>query len=297
MSLQNATRPALAGAKTLVVGEVLWDRFPDSVRLGGAALNFAVHLQRLGHVPMLVSAVGDDGPGEEARRSIQQLGLDTSYVQSTDRYRTGSATVHLGASGQATFTIDRPAAYDAVDVTEAMLDAIVGWNPAWVYFGTLFSSCPRGRNTLNQLLRALPNAKRFYDLNLRPGFEPPDLVKELLETATAVKLNERELHGVHQFLNLPLDAEGFCRFGSGRYGWRGACVTLGARGCAMVVDGEFVHAKGSPVNVVDTVGAGDAFAAAFMHGLVSGWPVEHIAEFANRAGAHVASVPGAIPVK
>jgi fructokinase len=72
-------------------------------------------------------------------------------------------------------------------------------------------------------------------------------------------------------------------------------VTLGARGCAMLVGDHYVEAAGVPVAVVDTVGAGDAFAAAFLHGLISGWPAPKVAEFSNRSGAMVASVPGAIP--
>jgi len=85
----------MAGERALVVGEVLWDRFPDSARLGGAPLNFAVHLKRLGHDPLLVSAVGADAPGEKARSAIASLGLDTTFVQSTDRFKTGSALVRI----------------------------------------------------------------------------------------------------------------------------------------------------------------------------------------------------------
>ena len=96
---------------------------------------------------------------------------------------------------------------------------------------------------------------------------------------------------------LPADAEAFCRVGAARYGWLAACVTLGARGCALLAGDDFVEAPGVQVAVVDTVGAGDAFAAAFVHGLASGWPAETIADFANRAGAAVAAVRGAIPAR
>ena len=278
-----------------MVGEVLWDRFPDSTRLGGAALNFAVHLKRLRHAPLLVSAVGTDAPGEEARSAIKALGLDTTLLQSTDRFRTGSAIVRIGPGNQTSFTIERPAAYDAIVLSAASMRQIIHWNAAWFYYGTLFPSCIEARSVLHQLLKAVPNAARFYDLNLRPGFESPELVHELLQTANVVKLNERELRFIHERLKLPSDPEGFCRAGSERYKWRAACVTLGARGCAMTVAGEYVEAKGHPVDVADTVGAGDAFAAAFLHGLISNWPAAEIAEFANRVGALVASTYGAIP--
>src|SRR5439155_10423550 len=84
-----------ARQRVLVVGEVLWDLFPDSVRLGGAALNFAAHTKRLQHQPLLISAVGRDELGEEAARAITTLGLDTSFLQITERFKTVTASVVL----------------------------------------------------------------------------------------------------------------------------------------------------------------------------------------------------------
>src|SRR3954471_11255938 len=99
-------------ARALVVCEVLWDRFSASARLGGAPLNFAVQLQRLGHTPRLVSAVGADAAGNESIQMIRDLGLETNWLQSTARFSTGAAIVGTGPSGAPAFTIDRPAAYD-----------------------------------------------------------------------------------------------------------------------------------------------------------------------------------------
>ena len=140
---------------------------PDAVRLGGAALNFAAHLRRLGHQPLLVSAVGADRFGEEALLAIAALGLDTAFVQSTDRFKTGSATVRIGPDEQTFFTIERPAAYDAVELSGTHLRQIVRWDPSWLYYGTLFPSAGPARDVLFRLFDALPHATRFYDLNLR----------------------------------------------------------------------------------------------------------------------------------
>jgi fructokinase len=277
------------------VGEVLWDVFPDASRLGGAPLNFAAHLRRLGHVPRIVSAVGQDARGETAAAAITSLGLDTTFLQSSDHFRTGTASVSLGTDDATSFAIERPAAYDAVQISDAMLAQIEGWKPSWCYFGTLFPSRANGRHVLRQLLAALPEARRFYDVNLRPGYESCDLICDLLQGADVVKVNERELTQVRDWLGMPEDPEGFCRAGAARFGWRAVCATLGARGCVMLVGDDYVEAAGIPVAVADTVGAGDAFAAAFMHGLVAGWPVTAIAEFANRTGADVVSARGAIP--
>lgn len=279
----------------LVVGEVLWDLFPDRTVLGGAALNFAVHASRLGYQPILISAVGDDDLGQRAQLAVQALGLDTSMLQVAAKWETGTARVELDSLGHATFAIPRPAAYDATEITPADQLRLTAWAPAWIYYGTLLASLAEGKRTLLQLLGALPDTLRFYDVNLRPGFDTPALVTELLGLATVVKLNEPELQAVSRFDSLPSDVESFCRAGVARYGWKAVCVTLGARGCAVFSANEYVVAEGNPVKVADTVGAGDAFAAAFVHGLSSHWGSKRTAVFANRVGAIVASRSGAIP--
>lgn len=295
LSVQDVPARRVGGAHALIVGEVLWDVFPDATRLGGAALNFAVHLKRLGHVPRIVSAVGRDALGDTASAEITSHGLDTTFLQRADRFNTGTASVQLGPGDRTSFVIERPAAYDAVEISDAILTQIVQWKPSWCYYGTLFASRPHGRQVLQRLLDALPGARRFYDINLRPGFESRELACDLLRLAGVVKVNERELTLVRDWLGLPADPERFCRDGAARFGWQAACVTLGARGCAVLVGDAYVEAAGVPVAVADTVGAGDAFAAAFVHGLIMGWPAPHVAEFSNRAGAMVARVPGAIP--
>lgn len=278
-----------------VIGEVLWDIFDESRRLGGAPLNFAAHSRRLGYNPVLISAVGADSLGREALAFIEALDLDTSFLQRTDRYPTGSARVQLGPDGNTRFVIERPAAYDDIRISESHLESLARIAPEWLYFGTLFASTSEGTSALNRVLEALPSATRFYDLNLRPGFASAPLLERLLSQANVIKLNEEELQTVHELTGLPLAYEPFCRAGVERYGWRAVCVTLGAHGCALLVSGEYAEARGHAVDVVDTVGAGDAFAAAFLHGLIRQWSARDIAVFGNRIGALVASRHGAIP--
>jgi fructokinase len=152
------------GRRVLVVGEVLWDLFPDSVRLGGAALNFAAHLKRLGHEPLLVSAVGTDELGDDAIQAIATLGLDPTFVQKTERFKTGTAAVQVGPGDHTSFVIERPAAYDAVRLSAGHIEQIIQWRPEWLYYGTLFSSSVTGSDVLRRLLEAAPQARRFYDL-------------------------------------------------------------------------------------------------------------------------------------
>jgi fructokinase len=283
------------GVSVAVLGEVLWDVFESSRQLGGAALNFAAHAKRLGHEASLISAVGVDSLGEEAAAAIAALGLHTTFLQRTPQFQTGTACVQLGPGDRTRFVIERPAAYDAIRISDWEIEQLRQRAPAWFYYGTLFSSTPEGEAVLRQLLGALPAATRLYDVNLRPGCHYASLVTQLLAQAHVVKLNEEELQAVHEFTGLPIGLEAFCREGARRFGWKAVCVTLGARGCAMLSCEEYVKAVGQAVDVIDTVGAGDAFTAALMHGLICKWPVGKIAAFANRVGALVASRHGAIP--
>jgi fructokinase len=279
----------------IVLGEVLWDLFEHSRRLGGAPLNFGVHARRLGHPVTLISALGADEPGKQAAEMIAALDLDTRFLQRTSRFPTGIAQVQIEHSEVTKFTILRPAAYDAVDLSAHDLELLEQDARGWFYYGTLFASTDPGKSVLHQILGVLQGAKRFYDLNLRPGSDSAKLVCELLQSADVVKLNEEELQRVHEFSGLPLNVEAFCRQGSARFGWQAVGVTLGDRGCAVLAGGHYVEAAVHAIEIVDTVGAGDAFAAAFMHGLSLNWPAAEIASFANRVGALVASRHGAIP--
>jgi fructokinase len=279
----------------VAVGEVLWDIFSQSRRLGGAPLNFGVHAQRLGHDVCLISAVGADDLGRQAAEMIAALQIDTTFLQATPEFPTGTATVEIIPGDKTLFDIQRPAAYDAVRLSDRDIEKLSGTAPAWLYYGTLFASTYQGRTLLERLRTRLDKTSKFYDLNLRPGCDSPALVNQLLEWADVVKLNEEELHRVHEYTNLPLAYEPFCREAAVRYGLKAVAVTLGDRGCALLANGHYVEAAGSVVDVADPVGAGDAFAAAFMHGLSANWSAAEIAAFANRVGALVASRNGAIP--
>ena len=239
--------------------------------------------------------MGADALGEEAIEAIQALGLTTAFLRKTSRYPTGTARVHLGPRDQTQFTIERPAAYDAVSISDRTLAQLVSHAPDLALLRHAVRIDGGGQGRLSCRLSNALAAVRFYDLNLRPECWSAPLVSRLLRNAHVVKLNEEELDHVQEFTRLPRATEAFCREGAKRYGWQAVCVTLGARGCAILARNGYVESQGHAVNVADTVGAGDAFAAAFMHGLISGWPADKIAAFANRVGALVASRHGAIP--
>ncbi len=282
--------------RIVAIGEVLWDVFHDSKRLGGAPLNFAAHAARLGRQVLLVSGIGDDALGKSALSAIKAVGLDTRFIQTVRGLPTGVARVILGPNGQTSFRIERPAAYDAVSFSAADCAEIANWSPQWLYHGTLFAHREQSRLKLNELASALPGVSRFYDVNLRPGCFSPEDVRELLALANVVKLNETEMACVAANAGLPKNSmRDFCAAGAARYGWEAVAVTLGGRGCAVWRRGEYVESPACEVHVADTVGAGDGFAAAMLHGLCSGWSARAIADFANQLGSLIASRPGGIP--
>ena len=282
--------------KIVSIGEVLWDVIGDQEHLGGAPLNFAAHARRLGHEVYFVSGVGCDERGDRVFECMERMGLPTRFVRRVEGFPTGIASVTLDATGQPSFRIEHPAAYDFPELTSADLNELLSPAPDWIYFGTLLQMSEHAYGVTRQLLLARCGARHFYDINLRPSCYETDLVRELMSQATVVKLNDEEVSMVDQMCGRQHSSvEDFCRDYADELGWESVCVTQGAEGCVLLVGDEVTSSPGYSVKVVDAVGAGDAFAAAFLHGLSCGWPGAQVADFANRVGALVASRPGATP--
>jgi fructokinase len=278
------------------IGEVLWDIVGQEEHLGGATFNFSAHLSRLGHRVSFISAVGADELGQKVIDSMSRLGLATDYLHTEKDHPTGTASVALASDGQPKFVLHRPAAYDFPQLSAEQRSQLFSRPVDWIYFGTLHQIYPQARQLTADLLDRASGARRFYDVNLRPDGYTPALIQQLMSRATIVKLNHQEVEAIaHMLGSRHGSLEEFCRNYAALYKWEGVCVTRGSLGCTVLMGGQYIEAPGYPVQVVDTVGAGDAFAAAFLHGLGSGWPTPEIADFANRVGALVASRRGAIP--
>lgn len=282
--------------KIISIGEILWDVFENVEHLGGAAFNFAAHARRLGHEVLFISAVGADARGQRALDRVKELGLSSEFVRRVTSQPTGVATVQLHSAGQPEFTIHRPAAYDCLSLTDRDFKRMAEFQADWIYFGTLHQMNNRARRATRKLLNSNPTAWRLYDVNLRTNSYTPALVFELLHLTDVAKLNEVEVEALGRMYGRSYDTlEAFCRSSAEEFGWQAVCVTRGDRGCAILADGSYVEVRGYPAEVADTVGAGDAFAAAFLHGLQQGWMPVEIGDFANRVGALVVSREGAIP--
>jgi fructokinase len=281
--------------KTVSIGEVLWDVVESREYLGGATFNFSVNLRRLGHAVSFISAVGSDSRGRLVLERMAEMGLSARFVRVLQAHPTGVVTVTL-QGGQPSFILHRPAAYDFPQLDDADLEELAAQKPDWVYFGTLAMIGEGAHRVTRALFDHLPGARRFYDINLRVESYTPCLVRELMSRATVVKLNDEEVREIDRMFGQQHHSlERFCRDYAALFNWEGVCITRGAKGCAALIQGEYLESDGYAIEVADAVGAGDAFAAAFLHGLDSRWPLPRVTDFANRVGALVASRAGALP--
>lgn len=285
----------------LCFGEILWDCLPHGLFLGGAPFNVAYHLKQLGHEPLMLSSVGDDWLGTQTLKRIRSRGLSDKLVQVHHELPTGTVDVAIDSAGNASYEFADPAAWDRLPDTEAVLESAQKCQA--LVFGSLALRHKENRALLYKLL-AQRHWLSVFDVNLRPPYDDIPLALELAQHADVLKLNASELLRLTNHAPVPdvdkdetlirekltiLEAETGCR---------NICVTRGSYGAFSLREGHLTSASAPTVTVRDTIGAGDAFTAAFVSGLLS--PVEAHEQDAllKRAcvlGAFVASQDGAQP--
>ena len=160
-------------------------------------------------------------------------------------------------------------------------------------FGSLAQRDPVSRRSIRGICERA--RLRVFDVNLRPPHDDIEIVRESLEMAEVVKLNEEELGRMASWFGLPTGLRPTTSALAERFRCDAVCVTRGGEGAALLRQSRWVEHPGYRVEVADTVGAGDAFLAALLHGLLTGVPDEMLLGRACRLGAYVASCPGAIP--
>lgn len=274
--------------KPIVFGEVLFDHFPDSTRvLGGAPFNVAWHLQALGLEPLFISRVGDDALGNQIRDAMMGWGMTTAGLQQDSSHPTGTVEVTL-AGGEPAYDIVAHRAYDHIspDVFPPAVAAA-----GVVYHGTLATRDGASRTALDALL-ARDDVSVFLDVNLRHPWWQRDTVLAYMRRADHLKLNEDELDAL-----LPAAAplEQRVRRLMDSYDLDTVVVTRGSAGAeGFGRDGtSALAAPPSVVDVVDTVGAGDSFAAVLMTGLLRGWPLKDTLERAQEMASAIVGQRGA----
>ena len=286
------TMPRVVG-----LGEILWDILPDGNRhLGGAPMNVAVHAQAVGCDASVISAVGEDELGREAIDILaRRHRLDLTAVQVLRERPTGAVDVRL-ADGQPTYEFRPDVAWDFLEATAVARQTATAADA--VVFGTLAQRSAVSRRAIQELLTLTqPKCLRVFDVNLRPPFYEDSIIGESLEQANVLKLNDGELPTVLSAIGIDVEGDWTAEVFGRMPQLRVVALTRGAQGSTIFardrLDGHTVPAQ--QVTVQDTVGAGDAFTAVLIAGLLRGQSLDTIHEQAVAAAAFVCSQSGATP--
>jgi fructokinase len=269
-----------------IFGEVLFDCFTDASEVpGGAPFNVAWHLRGFGLSPRFISRLGRDARGERIRSAMGRWGLDASALQTDPSHPTGRVSVSL-VDGEPRYDIVPGCAYDFIDPPEPGTVPATGL----LYHGTLALRHPPSAAALASL-KSRHRGPILLDVNLRPPWWSIETVLPLVDDADHVKLNAAELALLTPDAPPGDDrdtlAASMHRFAE-RHRLETLVVTRGARGALLWRGGEIVPVAPTAAGpVVDTVGAGDGFAAVLLLGLSQGWSW---AESLARAGDFAAGL-------
>jgi fructokinase len=277
------------------LGEVLWDLLPSGPQLGGAPANFAFHVAGLGTPAAVVTRVGRDGLGDRVTATLTGLGLATTLVQTDPELPTGTVAVTLSPAGIPDYVIHAPAAWDRLEVTPAALAAMR--QAEAVCFGSLAQRSPASSQAIQTLVGATPAAAwRIFDVNLRQHYFDRSVIETSLHVANVFKLNVDEVPLVTDLIGVTGDVKTRLEQLADRFDLRVVAVTQGEAGSLLLGNGVWSHGPACRVDVVDTVGAGDAFTAALCVGLLRGLDLDTINSVANEVAAYVCAAAGATPV-
>lgn len=283
-----------AAYKICGIGEVLWDAFPEGEKFGGAPANFTCHCHSLGAETYVVSCIGSDQRGRTARDFLDNHGVETSCLADSDEHETGVVIVTLDDQGKPDYEIKEGVAWDNIPLTDAMvalaprLDAIC--------FGSLSQRNELSRDTITRFLAATaPDCLRVFDINIRQHFYNDEIIRSSLEAASVLKLNDEELPIVAKLIGAEGADEEIVTAIISEFDLELVALTMGEKGALMVTPTESSFAAGEPADVINTVGAGDAFTASMIMGYLSDKPLDQINRDANRLAAYVCTQHGAVP--
>lgn len=277
--------------KVVCFGEILWDILPGGAKPGGAPMNVAYHLKKLGLDPLLITRVGLDDYGRKLIDMLGNAGLNSDYFQIDSVEPTGMVYAKPNELNEVVYDIVHPVAWDFIEL-EDEVRKLVAESEYFVY-GSLIARCKISRNTLYELLEIAD--KRILDINLRPPFYNKESVTHLLTKAHVLKLNISELEQITGwFGSTKTPLERVHRL-QDQFKIDTIIVTKGAEGAMINNKGAIFDHPGFEVTVADTVGSGDAFLAGFIHALIKQYKMKDALLSASKLGAYVATQSGACP--
>ncbi len=279
--------------KIAAFGELLWDQLPNGKVLGGAPANFIYRINSFGDYGTLLSKVGNDKAGKEAREELKKLGVSDENVQTDYEFPTGVVKVKFDSIGNPDFNIITDVAYDHIEINAEMMDAFS--TADCVCFGTLVQRYGISKNTLRELIHESPDVIKFLDINLRKKCYTAASIEDSLRMTNILKTNDEELLITKELLNLTQEnLKDLAQETIEKYNIDIILCTLGSNGAFCLTNEDvFYYDAGYQISLGDTVGSGDAFSAGFVHYYMNGSSIDEALQFGNAAGAMVATTTGA----
>ncbi|MEO8819215.1 MAG: carbohydrate kinase [Ginsengibacter sp.] len=273
-------------------GETLWDFLPEGKLPGGAPVNVAYHLKKLGKNPAVITRIGDDELGKELKQVYKSKNIETGFFQVDKKHPTGKVFAEVKDNHEVEYEIVKPVAWDFIEFVPEMEPIISAAN--YFVFGSLAS---RDEITRKTLFRNLGFAQtKVLDINLRAPHFSKEILEELLSKADIIKLNLSELHLISDWLGEKFASEEErIKSVSQKYNIETIIITKGGDGAMLFINNKFYYHPGYRVKVADTIGSGDSFLAAMVSKFIDGASPEEALDFASALGAFVASRSGACP--
>ena len=276
------------------IGEVLWDVFPENEIFGGAPANFSIHCSGLGANSFVLGSIGCDSRGVKALDFLQRRGVNTGLLQQHSKVPTGIVEVNLDPHGQPSYVIEKHSAWDEL-LTVEYLDMFPHGVDA-VCFGTLAQRNKTTRLAIRSLLSQMPKESlSVFDINLRQSYFSRELIERSLVLADVLKLNSEELKVVSSLLGLSGSIETLLRVIMNDFELQLIALTRGKDGAFLMSKEGGSDRGGLDVDVIDTVGAGDAYTSALVMGYLNRWSMEKINLTAIEISAWVCTREGAVP--
>ena len=280
-------------ASTVVgIGEILWDVFPERKILGGAPANFAYHISQLGYNGFAVSAIGNDTLGKEIIAQLEEKKLNY-LIESVD-FPTGTVNVTLDSDGIPYYEIKENVAWDNIPFTETTQNLAV--QTQTVCFGSLAQRNTVSRKMIRRFLDAMPKESlKIFDINLRQHYYSKAIIHDSLESANVLKINDEEIISVTQLYEWNENEQTVCKRLIDLYHLDMVILTKGIDGSCVITDNEFSFLDTPNVDVIDTVGAGDSFTAAFVAAFLCYGDIPAAHRLAVEVSAFVCTQHGAMP--
>lgn len=279
------------------LGEVLWDFFSGTKKLGGAPANFAAHAQQLGANSFLLSAVGKDLLGKKTIENLQRLKLNTSGIQVKEDFPTGRVNVSLDQKGNPSYDIQENVAWDYIEFDTDQKKIAQGLDA--ICFGTLAQRNSIAQNSIIKIIKSTNhNCLKVFDVNFRQNFYTSKIVEQSLDLANAVKMNEDEFSIIATMISLPKNHEKGLQFLIRKFNLIFGIITLGKNGSVMVSQDHFYrYLPKNAIKIQSAVGAGDAFTAATVKGWLDQKPLKQIIKEATDLATYVCCHLEAVPLK